>query len=52
MTRKYSNAFSLISPAVLDTTFVMGRPDYGTQGSRLGHLIPWGYTSDRMYRYK
>lgn len=46
MTEKYSNTFSLISPAILDSTFVATKADLSPD-ERLMHWSSWGMTTRR-----
>ncbi|OBZ73483.1 Nonribosomal peptide synthetase 14 [Grifola frondosa] len=49
LTRKYKNAMTLVSPAILDTSVLLGL--YSVQSTRLKHLSNWGITSLELCGY-
>lgn len=46
MTGRYSNAFSLVVPGIIDSGWLVR--DQRTDGSRSRHLLEWGLTTGGM----
>lgn len=47
LTQKYKNAFSLVSPLILDSTIMTTNDD--TYQSRLRHMSGWGMSARGIY---
>ncbi|KAJ7342604.1 hypothetical protein DFH08DRAFT_1082134 [Mycena albidolilacea] len=50
LTEPYPNAFSLIAPAILDTSMIVGGVNLEV-ASRLSHLESWGMSSQALFNY-
>ncbi|EGO18754.1 hypothetical protein SERLADRAFT_480454, partial [Serpula lacrymans var. lacrymans S7.9] len=46
--RKYSNAFSIVTPAISDSATMIGKSDSSVNATRFEHLIPWGYSAKEL----